>query len=1147
MDLEHFKKMIRSSNREAQDSLNRSQDFLGGSMASNTLSPRNLSPRNLKTSPRAGTRYNSKSDDWLGGGSPSPKKSYSIKTKSSPVKIAPPGLDSSDRNLSEKKLSSSHRNNSVAGVTRHTLGASSSHHQSGFAVDSSHSQSGERGTNGVDDDGGTPDPEKYKQMIRESMHSHELNLSQEFVGAVSPVQYTHRSQRKALGKNDSTTPISPERPSGWLSPTSSSPSKKSYNVKDPSTGGGVAPIPNLTGQAPSTPKSATTPSRKPFKSQSLALGSTTPALSPKSNNHNNTNHRMPSGKPVKSRSMAIGEQSPYMTPQERVDRKKFVAAFTTFEKVPQLPTALRGVSPVPNGKKRNFTIRNSAIQKELALSDTSNHSMLTDATDEIQFVLTNLRKVAIAPQEGMTDEEKREWVGQQLEGDTAMNGIFNDMLEKGLISTNLGPNRMEMIRKAIEELEKVHTRENGETKQLIGIVLRQHLLKLTSTSSGAVYSIQQALARLKKVRSQDKKTIEGVEGVSVRLRAVISSMIEGQKAEFLQAFEKMEKETSSTTGGDKQEETRKQQQDALETKDRARISAAKKRFRPQDAHFLVNALANLRKTKMNRRQSALAGQYVRTMKPIESKDSETKVDEDLAKLGKRIGSKRREKIIAELKSLHRVRLNEPERADLAEVVRGLGTRKMYKNEIGTALMKLKRIKMTPREAKEAAGIMFNLRKAMRGNFDLATSREMANLRKVMAPESVGCVAAVFSRLCEFHLDEKEIDQFAGTVAEMGVEELQPDDFQLMTMEYVDGNPVLVLNIPYGDDYADDIESLDMDDFIQTKSVSETRVFKYWIDLDRGDEESSDEETERQGDSDFEAESDDEEEQKSPSKRKKKRETQQHGSKPPLVPESSPKHQHSARNAPPRAQKNEYVSPVSGRKKVEDAEPSRTPPKIAKTAPTSPKSQTQAFPPMVSPSLSEMYIDNRSRSEDSTQNCFPSQTSPSRSPKASAAPSSSTTPQSSPRRSPTAQTSKSSPRRPPTPQTTKSSPGRSPTTQTTKSSPGRSPTAQTTKLHHFQHLEGSESPMTEEKAKKIRFTNKPQWRHKKHNVTVVSEKRWRFEENFNADEVIWSPLSRDQYDRRKTVGAAILKTMDKFAPMDDMLLDEFEKDNGRDNK
>jgi hypothetical protein len=83
---------------------------------------------------------------------------------------------------------------------------------------------------------------------------------------------------------------------------------------------------------------------------------------------------------------------------------------------------------------------------------------------------------------------------------------------------------------------------------------------------------------------------------------------------------------------------------------------------------------------------------------------------------------------------------------------------------------------------------------------------------------------------------------------------------------------------------------------------------------------------------------------------------------------------------------------------------------------------------------------------------------------------------------------------------------------------------------------------EEKEKKIRFSKKHKWRYKKHNQTIVSEKRWRYNEEWNTDEVIWSPLSREQYDRRNTVGASILRTMDKFAPLDDMVMGEFEEDN-----
>jgi hypothetical protein len=59
--------------------------------------------------------------------------------------------------------------------------------------------------------------------------------------------------------------------------------------------------------------------------------------------------------------------------------------------------------------------------------------------------------------------------------------------------------------------------------------------------------------------------------------------------------------------------------------------------------------------------------------------------------------------------------------------------------------------------------------------------------------------------------------------------------------------------------------------------------------------------------------------------------------------------------------------------------------------------------------------------------------------------------------------------------------------------------------------------------------------------VVGEKRWRFQENFDADEVIYSPLSREQYDRRKSVGESIMKNVGSLGLLDDDMLDALEKD------
>jgi hypothetical protein len=72
--------------------------------------------------------------------------------------------------------------------------------------------------------------------------------------------------------------------------------------------------------------------------------------------------------------------------------------------------------------------------------------------------------------------------------------------------------------------------------------------------------------------------------------------------------------------------------------------------------------------------------------------------------------------------------------------------------------------------------------------------------------------------------------------------------------------------------------------------------------------------------------------------------------------------------------------------------------------------------------------------------------------------------------------------------------------------------------------------------RIVFARKHHWKHSKHNNTIVSEKRWRTSEKFGVDKAFYSPLSSEQYTRRKTVGAAILKSLGDFESLDDMVID-----------
>ena len=79
---------------------------------------------------------------------------------------------------------------------------------------------------------------------------------------------------------------------------------------------------------------------------------------------------------------------------------------------------------------------------------------------------------------------------------------------------------------------------------------------------------------------------------------------------------------------------------------------------------------------------------------------------------------------------------------------------------------------------------------------------------------------------------------------------------------------------------------------------------------------------------------------------------------------------------------------------------------------------------------------------------------------------------------------------------------------------------------------SQSSEYSDDGRKIVFNRKHHWKHKQHFNTVIGEKRWRKEEKFGADEVIYSPLSREQHDRRKAVSAALFQSMGAVDGSDD---------------
>lgn len=86
----------------------------------------------------------------------------------------------------------------------------------------------------------------------------------------------------------------------------------------------------------------------------------------------------------------------------------------------------------------------------------------------------------------------------------------------------------------------------------------------------------------------------------------------------------------------------------------------------------------------------------------------------------------------------------------------------------------------------------------------------------------------------------------------------------------------------------------------------------------------------------------------------------------------------------------------------------------------------------------------------------------------------------------------------------------------------------------------EEEQFDEEGRLIIFNKKHKWKHKKHNFSLINEKRWRTDEAFDADEVFFTPLSRDQHSRRKTVGEALIRSMgENFESLDDMAMDGVE--------
>jgi hypothetical protein len=462
----------------------------------------------------------------------------------------------------------------------------------------------------------------------------------------------------------------------------------------------------------------------------------------------------------------------------------------------------------PKGSvKRNFIVSEAAKRKSMAVLDLSIHSDKSEPEDELQNVLASLKRVVITPKDvdksGQQASELLQMV-QLLEERGGGQGVqkeicdlFEDLNQQGVFSSNLGPNRIEKMQNIIKQLIELSrkTDYNPDAKEeLAGTV--KILRKLTPTSAGAVEWIQQAIDRLRKVvPSLKEPETAGAEDAMDQLQQVLLSMREGQEAELAEAIRdlKGDEETKQDNKMDDLEHVlaglkakRSAAKKVAEEEAKEIANRAKARVTPEDADYLVYSLLKLKKAKMSKTEAAAVAGFLRMLKPVQTPEDEKESDEALAKLRKVIDTNKKSKeILRVLKGLRRLNLNDPERFELAEIVRSLGKGEgKYRDEIGNAIAKLRNVRMTRPEAKEAAGIMFNLRKTKKGNsFDIDKSREMVNLRKVMKDEKADVVVEAFRELAKVDLSEKEIDEFAGIVSELEVQPLGPTEHQLITIEY----------------------------------------------------------------------------------------------------------------------------------------------------------------------------------------------------------------------------------------------------------------------------------------------------------------------------------------------------------------------------
>jgi len=824
---------------------------------------------------------------------------------------------------------------------------------------------------------------------------------------------------------------------------------------------------------------------------------------------------------------------------------------------------VRSVSPSRNSR-RNYSISPLAKQRDSAIASSSNHNSVDGSSNwhelnDLQTIIAHLRKVQLpdiskVKRKGAdkSDDQASEILAiiRSLRRVETKNAVTNnnnagdkhgsetitstmaDLKRAGILKVKIMDIELGMLEDAQMRLKKVHHRldDREYTYGQMTTVLAKLKKATTTPTSDFLPLVEDAIVRLQKMipdlHGEDK---EEAEGVVTNLRGVAAKMLEREEGELAGVIRSFDDHSRlAYPDGDGSGSADELARVIANLKSLCKPDGRRLRLganlSADDADFLAHAIDRLRKVKMTDREADECAELIRNLRKVGDRGAQHAA---IANLGKSMSSPEKgNEIEAVLKGLRKLSLSDHDWDELANEVAAFnrGTRGAPSSEVSDVISGLRKVKMNKKEAKEVAGIVYNLRKINRDQGKLSPEdeeREMIKLRNVLPDGTDEELFDTILNLQEADLDENAVTDLVDAVVDLG--DKSPIGSQTglvmadLVMPELPGPPLvgdgaseeMVINVPKGDSGPNENlgETLHWD-----RGVSLRGKNGNGNDSDYEEASTSSEEEEGDDDDDDNSQEDGMEiwiefSTASGKKKKKKREKtldwdrtrrrkKEGSSKEASVLSDDNKTQNAegegmstGENAAPDGENLKWGRSRKGKKgdgddsdfeegSVSSAEGNAASGKGKKGKRTknTKKKNTEGVDHESGSDVGDDEGSLELMGEDGRELEL---------------------------------------------------------SRLSGSGNGDK------KFHYScpvvyepDRLGNQALPEPEEKKKKIVFNQKPKWKHKKHNMTVVGEKRWRFQENFGADEVLFSPLSRDQYDRRKKISESIFANLGDTLPFGD---------------